>query len=1013
MKLTCALALVVACVVGAGSEAAAQVPIPTGPPPRLPAPVSARKDTLRTAADSARARADSLAAAKDTAVKANFAPPDSVLQRLLSLPGYSPTRYQGEVITFDAESRAIKLTNKAMVQRDSMVVKSDTISYSGSGSSVRVGTDSSKRGNLFSAPGQAPVFSSGSGSYDLDTRRASVSGLKTTIPQSGEILTITGERVTIAANKDSVKSKDDATYYVKNGTVTACDDSVPDYHFSATEIKRTGSFVVARPAVLYIGDVPVLWLPFLFQDIRSGRRSGLVAPNVGVSDIVRNSPSYRRNIEGLGYYVALNDYLDAQAALDWRSSAGESLLGDLGYMRYNGEFRYHWLERYVQGGVAVSRTTQGGSRNTAITWTHGEQFTRNTSLQFNFNYVQNTTLQRQTTVNPYAVLATIASTANFQQKLGPAQISVGASQKQYPGRSQLDRNFPTISFTTSPLNLGSALSWTPSVNYASSLSKDIDLPSALGLLLRTGKTAAGLDTVYGDSSKRSAKTSQLTFDSPLQIFGYNLGLNTSINSALNDFPEREIVTDVVTGVETERVYAQTFHTEVNFNPTFSLPPLSRNSLNLGWSLSLSNVDGAAYMIRNERTNGQWVHQSKRPSIGLSASPTLFGLFSGFGPFLRIRHSISPTLSYSFAPHSEVSDEFLAAIGRSRFSRIPGQSGYLGALKQNSLTFGLSTNVEAKVRSLTDSNPDAGEKMKLLSLNFTPITYDFERAKATNSRIRGLTTQNFGYTFRSDLLPGVDIGVDYSLFSGSTLSDSAVFDPFRERITASWQFSNTANPLSVLAKLFGRHAATSTIDTNQPGQTVRDDRYRPQVESQQAAGSGARRQLYTPTITKGWQASFNFSSARQRPPTGNGLNVIAFDPTVVCGYLNTPALQFAYQECIARERTNPTPASPISSGIGGSPIYLTPPTTSLGSSLNFNLTDHWAASWQTQYDFEGHNFASQIVSLQRDLHDWRAIFGFTQSPNGSFAFTFLISLKAEPDLKFDYHKSTYRNEGLGR
>ena len=48
-------------------------------------------------------------------------------------------------------------------------------------------------------------------------------------------------------------------------------------------------------------------------------------------------------------------------------------------------------------------------------------------------------------------------------------------------------------------------------------------------------------------------------------------------------------------------------------------------------------------------------------------------------------------------------------------------------------------------------------------------------------------------------------------------------------------------------------------------------------------------------------------------------------------------------------------------------------------------------------------------MQRDLHDWRAIFAFTQSPNGSFAFNFLISLKAEPELKFDYHKATYRNE----
>ena len=35
-----------------------------------------------------------------------------------------------------------------------------------------------------------------------------------------------------------------------------------------------------------------------------------------------------------------------------------------------------------------------------------------------------------------------------------------------------------------------------------------------------------------------------------------------------------------------------------------------------------------------------------------------------------------------------------------------------------------------------------------------------------------------------------------------------------------------------------------------------------------------------------------------------------------------------------------------------------------------------------------------------------IFSFTQSPTGSFAFTFFMALKAEPALKFNYDKQTY-------
>ena len=988
--------------------------LPTRPARPLPRPtvVPARGDTIRNRADTGAVRVDSIAN-RDTVGKANFAPPDSVMQRLMSTPGYSVTRYQSESIIFDALSRAINLTTKAIVEKDSQVVKSDTIVYSGNGNQIRVGSAPGRR-NVLVTPGQAPILTIGPNTYNLATRRLAGVGLSTSIDQAGQTLHITGDRYAIAAAKDSVKGMNDANYYFTNGTVTACDDSIPDYFFKANEIKRTGSFVVARPAILYIGDVPVMWLPFLFQDIRSGRRSGIIAPNVGVSDIVRNSPSYRRNVEGLGYYFALSDFLDTQVSMDWRSSAGESVLGDLGFMRYNGEFRYRWLDRFVTGNTALSHTTQAGQTNTAISWGHQQSFTRNSSLSTNFNYVTSTRLQRQTTVNPYSQLATIASQANYQQKFGPASLSLGASQKQYPGRTQFDRAFPTLSITTAPLNLGSFLTWTPNFSYSATQSSGIDQPTPLGLLLRPGKSpTSGIDTILTDSLKRGATTSNLTFDTPLVIFGYNLGNSFSLSSAKNDFPERAIVTDVITGVETERIYAQTYRSEFNWTPSFTLPALARNNFNLSPSFSIAKVDGGALAIRNERTHGQWVFQSFRPSFGVSASPTLFGLFGGFGPYARFRHSISPTLSYSYAPPGNVSNEYLAAVGRTKFNRTTGDTtGYLGALAQSGLSLGLSTNIEGKLRSKNDSNPEAGEKVKILSLNFTSFNYDFERASFTHSRIRGLTTQNFGYTVRSDLLPGFDLGVDYSLFDAPTVSDSAKFSPYRERVTAAFSFGNDANPFAIFTRIFGRAVPPADAGTDRVHPPP-DNRYANQLAAQPVAGRGARTSAFLPTQTQGWQASFTFTSTRQRPPTGDQRNVIAFDPAIQCSLLNTPLLRIQYDRCVAQARTNPSPETPITSGLAGSPIYLTPPTTSLGSNVNFNLTERWAASWQTQYDFEAKDFASQIVSLQRDLHDWRAIFAFTQSPNGSFAFNFLISLKAEPQLKFDYHKATYRNEGITR
>ena len=479
-------------------------------PTRQPQPRPGVRDTVRDRADTLRTRADS-AAASDTTGVANFLPPDSVMQRLMELPGYNLTRYQAEVITFQAATRGAALTNRALVQRDSQIVKSDTVEYSGQSQGVQA----KGRRNVFVVPGQAaPIVTTGTANYDMAARRVAGTGVRTSIEAEGQTLFVTGERYVAVQLGDSLRNANDINYYFKNGIVTACDDSIPDYYFKSKEIKRTGSFVVGRPAVLYIGDVPVMWLPFVFQDVRGGRHSGILPPNVGVSDIVRNSPSYRRNLEGLGYYWAISDFIDAQAFIDWRSSAGETELGDPGYMRYNGEMRYRWLDRYIAGNLAFSQTTQGNARNSALTWGHQQSFTKNSSLSANINYATNTILQRETTSNPYSALATISSNANYQQKVGPAQFSLGGTNRQYPGRGQVDRSFPTLSMTTSPLSLGSWLTWTPNFSYSSTQALNIDQPSALGLFVRPGKTTAGVDTVFGDTLKRSAYTSSLSFDTP-------------------------------------------------------------------------------------------------------------------------------------------------------------------------------------------------------------------------------------------------------------------------------------------------------------------------------------------------------------------------------------------------------------------------------------------------------------------------------------------------------------------
>ena len=203
----------------------------------------------------------------------------------------------------------------AAVQRDSQLVVADTgIIYS-----ERTG-EAVARGNLvFRDPGRntADVTARGTATYNLRDRSARVTGGRTAV-ESGETWFVSADILKMIQAADSANGA--PTFYGVRGRLTSCDDTLhgPHYHFHFREIKRRGTFMVARPGILYIADIPVFWLPFIFQDMRQGRRSGVLTPRFGVSDIVRNSPTYRRNVENIGYYWAINDYMDTELSFDWR-----------------------------------------------------------------------------------------------------------------------------------------------------------------------------------------------------------------------------------------------------------------------------------------------------------------------------------------------------------------------------------------------------------------------------------------------------------------------------------------------------------------------------------------------------------------------------------------------------------------------------------------------------------------------------------------------------------------------
>src|ERR1700737_1426401 len=449
-------ALLFALLLLPGRAAFAQI---RGAPVPRPQPAKTRPDTLRrdSTADSTRS--------KDLI---KWSEADSVMKVLMSRTGYTATRYQADRVVFDARTRLLNLKGeKAGVERDQTVLVGESIVYNDSTKIIVARGDTV----ILRDPARqaADVIARGRMAYNVALHRGCVTNISTSITSDQQWFV---EGADACFVQDTARFVSDTTrgretaFYARNASITSCDDSIPDYHFQSQEVKMISqNIMVARPAVLYIGEVPIMWLPFIFQDMRKGRRSGVLTPRFGVSELFRNSPTYRRHVENVGYYFAISDYMDAEFALDWRSGARPTV-GDPGWVRLNGEMQYRWLDRFLSGRIGMFRhSLNDGTRNTGLSWQHTQSFSDATHLTANINYVTNTFVQRTTSFNPATVLASITSSASYDTKIGAAALSVGGTRSQHPGRGEVNQTFPTFSLSAPTIPVTKWLDWTPTFNF--------------------------------------------------------------------------------------------------------------------------------------------------------------------------------------------------------------------------------------------------------------------------------------------------------------------------------------------------------------------------------------------------------------------------------------------------------------------------------------------------------------------------------------------------------------------
>jgi Tat protein translocase TatC len=923
----------------------AQNPPPVRPRPPLPGRPAA--DTGRRARpDSgpgvpgqpvAGQRLDTLTARKlglPTAPARSFPASDSVMDALRRLQGFRVTQYVADTLVVQGgDSQVIFLRGQAFVDREGTKVEADSIRYD----QATCRLDAAGEPHLFD---QDRVTVGDSMRYDTCTRQGTVLQALTDFQQGGATWYMRG----------NVKLDSDSTVlYGAKSKITSDDHPNPDYHFATNEVKWVNkSVMVARPAVLYVRDVPIMWLPFLPQDIRSGRRSGLLIPRFGLNDLVRPTRGYERHIANVGYYWVVNDYVDVMAKVDWFSGRNISL---------SGQMNYRWLDRFIRGGVSYTRLSQldATATSTRIAWQHSQSFDSRTSFNANVDYATSARVVQRNTPDPFLATAQLTSSLNFSKRFGWGSFNLGGSRSQNLSNDLVSQNFPRVSLTPSPINITPSITWSPGFSFDNS--QTFHNSGAPFLVASPG---GGVDTV---PNFFDARQTSFAMSTPLRVGRWTWSNSVNVADVASSQRTELLIPDPADSSSVRHVlYDRTFSTAVEWQTGINLPQLFSGSWKLQPGVAILNTTTAGpFAIRNQYTGGRFIHQGKRLAFTLGTAPTFFGFFPGVGPLSRIRHTIQPIISYQFAPGAHVDTAFARAIdptGRSLNARSD---------PQQTISVGLSQNLEGKLKPApgdTSAEPQV-RKLRLLSISTSAISYNFEQAKIPGRT--GWQTQTLSNTFASDLIRGFNLQITHDLWRGQVGLKSTKFDPFLTSVSTSFGLSGgTFRALGGLLGLAGRRGEEPPPAPPPPGGTPEGGAALPlpPLGAPQFGGGprGTGPTSFGAGAGGGFHMGMTLSISRTRPDTGAATAV-------------------------------------IQQAKGG--------RQQLSMNMGFSPTPNWTLSWNTSYDLETQQFGQHAVRLERNLHRWHASFGFYKSANGNFAFNFYISLIDQPDIKFDYDQQTFR------
>jgi len=699
---------------------------------------------------------------------------------------------------------------------------------------------------------------------------------------------------------------------IYKGLYSTCNLPYPHTHFGIHISKGivTKNQIISGPAYLVVMGVPMpVAFPFAFFPKPDKRASGFLFPSFG-EDYTRGF-----SMRDIGWYLAFNDYWDSEirgslySKGSWEASINTRYTVNY---KFNGGFNI----RYANTKVGVEGTDNYGSnKDFNVTWNHTQRQEANPGTSFsasvNFgtaSYFQNTgTGSNQTTYQNLAQNR-MGSSISYGKVFADGKVNLTASltHSQDMANRTIQLSLPNISLNVSSFNPFDSKDrvgeqkWYQRINVGYSFQAQNTVSTADSLLFSSG----------GFKRFQNGFQHNIPVSLSLNAFKY-FQFNTSVNY-------------------TERWYLQSTRQRIDNTPS-------------GYKQRLDTLQG--------------FNRAYDYSISTGLSTKIYGRYPKIGKIEAIRHVVTPSINFNYRPdfsdprygfYQHYNDQYGNRNVYSIFAQ--GIYGSPSAGKSAGIGFSIDNNIEAKVKSKSDTTDGGFKKIPILqgltfSGNYNFVADSLKLSPITFSGRTAFFDQKMNVNFNGTFDP-------YSIDdNGVRINRYAIKDGSLARLTNfGLSFDYSLNP----------KAARSRNDN---------------IDS-------LRKQM---------------SGAGMTPEQAQALARISSDPNAFVDF-NIPwnlAASFSFN----MSKFFNTSTRRMDNQI----------TSTLNLHGDFSVTPKWKVTFQSGYDFKQKEVVMTSFNIYRDLHCWDMSFGWM--PFGRYR-SYNVTIRAKASILQDLKLTKRASSGGG-